>query len=143
VANSLFWRYWAPPIFWALVIMALSGDLGSGPKSFSIVNWVLSWFVTLRPDTLSTINFYVRKVLHVVFYGVLAVLWLRALTASHPGRAVTNKILALALCLAVALTDEGHQYVVGSRTASWFDVGLDLSGGVVFLSLALGFTKRK
>lgn len=142
IPASILWRYWAPPLLWALAIMVLSGDLGSGVNTFSPFRWVLSLFVTLDPDSLNLAHFYFRKVLHVVCYGVLTVLWFRALMASYPEYSGADMIMALVLCLMVALTDEGHQYLVDSRNASWRDVGLDLSGGIVFLFLSARYFKK-
>ena len=122
--------------------MVLSGDLGSGKNTFSPFKWVLSLFVTLGPDSLNLAHFYFRKLMHVVCYGFLTILWFRALKASYPERFWTNMVMALVLCLAVALVDEGHQYVVNTRTSSWRDVGLDLSGGVVFLILCARYFKK-
>ena len=122
--------------------MVLSGDLGSGQNTFSPFRWVLSLFVTLDPDSLNLAHFYFRKVMHVVCYGVLTILWFRALMTSYPNRFWTNMLMALVFCLAVALVDEGNQYLVDTRTASWRDVGLDLSGGVVFLILSAPHFKR-
>jgi VanZ family protein len=140
--SSILWRYWLPPLIWALAIMVVSGDLGSGKTTFSLLKWGLSLLVTLTPDRLNLAHFYFRKSLHVVCYGVLTFLWFRALMASCPGRFWTNVAMALALCLAVALVDEGHQYMVNTRTASWRDVGLDLSGGVIFLLLSASYFKK-
>ena len=122
--------------------MVLSGDLGAGANTFSPFRWVLSLFVTLDPDGLNLAHFYFRKVMHVVFYGVLTVLWFRALMASYPEHWGVNIVLALGLCLMVALVDEGHQYVVDSRTSSWWDVGLDLSGGIILLLLTARYFKK-
>jgi VanZ family protein len=122
--------------------MVISGDLGSGQNTFSPFKWLLSLFVTLSPDSLNSAHFYFRKLLHVVFYGVLTILWFRALRASYPERFWSNMVMALVLCLAVALVDEGHQYVVDTRTASWRDVGLDLSGGIIFLFLSARYFRK-
>ncbi len=140
--SSTLWRYWLPPLIWALAIMVVSGDLGSGNTTFSPLKWVLSLLVTLTPDRLNLAHFYFRTLLHVVCYGVLTVLWFRALMASCPGRFWSNVVMALVLCLTVALVDEGHQYLVDTRTASWRDVGLDLSGGVIFLLLSASYFKK-
>jgi VanZ family protein len=142
---STFWRYWLPPFIWALMIMGLSGDLGSGPKSFSIVNWLASWIVTLDHDALALLNFRIRKMMHVIFYGVLAALWFRALMASYPKGFSVNIAGALGLCLAVAALDEGHQFLfaAGLRTGSLSDVVLDMAGGVLFLFPAVFYWKRK
>jgi VanZ family protein len=141
--NSTVWRYWAPPVIWALAIMVLSGDLGAGPKTYSMFSWVLSLIVTLPSKTVGVLHTYFRKSLHVIFYGILSVLWFRALMASHPGRLWGNFFLALVLCLAVSLIDEGHQFFLTSRTGNLGDVFLDMSGAVVFTLLTVLLGKRQ
>jgi VanZ family protein len=140
---SLAWRYWAPPVIWALAIMVLSGDLGAGPKTYSMFSWALSWFVTLPSKTVSLLHMYFRKSLHVICYGILSVLWFRALMASRPGRLWGNFFVALGLCLAVSLIDEGHQYFLTSRTGNLGDVGLDMSGAVIFTLVTALFVKKQ
>lgn len=141
--NPLLWYYWAPPFVWAVVILALSGDLGAVPTSHSIFKWVVSWFVTLPPHTLNQLHFKFRKAMHVICYGVLALLWLRALMASRPRLLKANIILALVLCLVVAVTDEGHQHFLTSRTGSLGDVVLDMSGAGFSSLLTAFYWKRR
>jgi VanZ family protein len=141
VFSSL-WRYWVPPILGTLIIEIISGKLGSFNHTLEIFKWLVSWVVTVHPDTLATINWYFRKVLHFFYYGILTVLWFRALTATYPERIWTNKILALAICLTVALFDEGHQYFSPGRTSSWWDIVLDMSGGIIFLILSAPYFKK-
>ena len=125
-----------------LVIVVISGNLGSLPTTFEIFKWVVSWLVTANPDTLGPVHFYFRKALHFLYYGTLTVLWLRALTATFPERAWTNRILSLVLSLMVACFDEGHQYFASGRTSSWWDIALDMSGSVVFLVLSARYFKK-
>ena len=141
MVNSSLWRSWAPPLIWTLFLLALSGNLGSLTNTAGPFKWVVSRLFTLDPDTLVLLHFYFRKTVHVIFYGILAVLWLRALMASYPEHFGINWMLALILCLTVALADEGRQYFVPGRTASWYDAGLDMSGGVLFLSLITCYWK--
>ena len=141
--SSPAWRSWALPILWTLAIVSVSGNVGSPSNTVVAFKWVMSWVITLDPDTLTEFHFYTRKVLHLTCYGVLAVLWFRALMISHPDRFWTNSLLALALTLLVALSDEGHQYLAADRSSSLWDVGLDLSGGVLFLFLATCLWARK
>jgi VanZ family protein len=138
-----FWRYWVPPIIWTLAIVVLSGNLGSPNHTLSVFKWVVSWIITLDHDTLSTAHFYFRKFLHVMYYGALTLLWFRALMSSCPERAGANRLLALVICLAVALSDEGRQYLVPSRTSNWWDIGLDMSGGLLFLFLGSRFYRNR
>ena len=58
-------------------------------------------------------------------------MWFRACRGQlgwTSGRAFS---LALGVCLAMALMDEGHQALFASRTSSLRDVALDLSGAAV------------
>ena len=143
VAYSPVWSFWAPPLIWTLVLLVLSGNLGSLTNTAGPFKWVVSRLFTLDPDTLDLLHFYFRKTVHVIFYGILGVLWFRALMASYPEHFGVNWMLALTLCLTVALADEEHQYFLPSRTGSWRDVGLDLSGGVLFLFLIACYWKWK
>ena len=65
-----------------------------------------------------------RKLGHVAEYGVLTVLWFRALSpvAAQP------QVLAAAIAFAYAVSDEYHQSFVAGRHASPIDVGIDLIG---------------
>ena len=132
-ASSPWWRYWAPPVVWTLGIVVVSGSLGTPANTSVIFKWVLSWIASLDPKSLETSHFYFRKFLHVMCYGVLTILWLRALMVTFPRRFRANAVIALGLSLLVALVDEGHQYLAPGRTSSWRDIGLDMTGGILFL----------
>jgi VanZ family protein len=106
----------------------MSGDVGSDSHSRDWLQWLLSWFVTLKPAQLDMINFYFRKTGHVLVYGWMYFLWFRAFRGHAdygPGRAC---IWSLGLCLFLALMDEGDQWFYPSRGASIRDVILDMSG---------------
>jgi VanZ family protein len=122
--------------------VVISGKLGSFNHTFEIFKWVVSWIVTVNPDTLASINWYSRKVLHFLYYGILTVLWLRALMVTWPERVWMNRILALVLCLMVACLDEGRQYLVPDRTPSFWDIALDVSGGLIFLLVSACYFKK-
>jgi VanZ family protein len=75
-------------------------------------------------------DFIIKKIEHMLIYGALALLNLRAL--------VTMKIPlqsayygALALTMSFALTDEFHQRFIAGRSASLRDVGIDFLGAVI------------
>ena len=140
--SSPFWS-WALPIVWALILMTMSGDFGASPNTLPIFKWVLSTFTDLSPKTIESLHHWFRKSLHVICYGILAVLWLRALILTYPERQGANLILTLLLTLVVSLLDEGRQSLVRSRTGALRDVSLDMTGAILFTLAAARYLKRK
>ncbi len=124
---------WYPVLAWGIVISILSTSAFSSDKTAAIVDPILQW---LMPDisgaSMSVCHFMVRKVAHFTEFGVLFYLLIR-------GPMAHRKYTALAMCLAYALIDEGHQLFVPGRGASLYDVALDSSGALFsnFLTLAI------
>ena len=106
---------WAPPLVLMAVIFLLSAqpDLSSG---------------------LGTIDLVGRKIVHAGEYALLCFLWWRVLRRFAPGgRAV---LLAFAVTVAYAASDEWHQSFVEGRHGSPLDVAIDSAGaGVAALLL--------
>jgi VanZ family protein len=94
---------WLPVVAWAALIFALSAqpDLTTG-----LGTW----------DTI------LRKLAHLVEYGILGALLLRALALRVP---------AIAAGIAYAISDEIHQAFVPGRYASALDVAIDSAGVVL------------
>ena len=126
--KPLFIKYWAPPLLWGLAVLAMSGNMGSSANTGYVLQWLLSWFVALKPAQLNLINFYVRKTGHLLAYGLMYFLWFRALR-QHADYGTGGAFLwALGCCLFFASMDEGHQWLYPSRGSSIGDVILDMSG---------------
>jgi VanZ family protein len=120
--------HWLPVIVWAAIIFVFSTDIFSddntGGLTGSFLSTVLPW---LSEDFLDTIHFLVRKLGHLGAFFILAVLIMRALRhQSNENRAG----MAIALTALYAVSDELHQSLVPSRTASAMDVLLDVIGGI-------------
>ncbi|MFC4322508.1 VanZ family protein [Litchfieldia salsa] len=95
----------------------------------------ISWDPYLLVDQL---NFIIRKSGHVIAFGLLGILFRFAL-----GDIKRAYLYAWILTTVYAMTDEFHQSLVPSRTASIMDVGLDSIGaGLALLALWI-FNKRK
>ena len=62
-----------------------------------------------------------RKLAHMTEFGVLALLWWRALRTASP-------LPAAAIAIAYAVTDELHQSFVDGRHGSPLDVAIDATG---------------
>ncbi|HYO77985.1 MAG TPA: VanZ family protein [Thermoanaerobaculia bacterium] len=112
-------KLWLPVIVWAAVILSASNDSFSADESRG---WLERLF---RRDLPEAVNYTIRKVGHVIFYGILGALAYRA------NRRIT---VALGVTLLVALADEYSQGLSRTRTGSVWDVLLDLFGG----GLAIG-----
>ncbi len=74
---------------------------------------------------------------HAFVFGVLAVLWVRAL-----GERPRTLLVALALTLLYALSDEFHQAFVPGRNPDPWDLVFDGLGAVVGLGLWIGWKRR-
>jgi VanZ family protein len=98
---------WAPPLVLMAVIFALSAqpDLSTGLGVWDLI---------------------ARKIVHMAEYGLLLLLWWRALrTLTTPRMAVA---LAFVVTLAYAGTDELHQRSVRGRHGTPVDVAIDAVG---------------
>jgi VanZ family protein len=105
------WLYfWLPVVAWMGLIFGLSAQS-------SLLHLESGW-----------VSLVLSSAAHVLLFGVLAVLWARAL-GGHPHA----WLLALALTALYALSDEFHQAFVPGRTPDPVDLLCDGLGAVVGL----------
>ena len=93
---------WLPVFLWAVVIFAFSSVTQIKVSDFFI------W------------DFIAKKIAHISEYSVLFVLIFRATRG--------NYLASFILTMFYAATDEFHQSFVPGRTATFYDLGFDLSG---------------
>src|SRR5207237_6112339 len=107
---------WLPPLALMGVIFVLSAQ----PNLNSGLGWI---------DHVG------RKIVHASEYGLLCLLWWRALRTVS----VFEQALAFAWSIAVlyAVSDEWHQRYVHGRHSSWVDVLIDLLGATLAVVLIL------
>lgn len=137
--NQLWHRLWryAPVVIWVSVIFLLGSNQGSMDETSRFIRPILHFLFPNSPEqTIDFIHGYIRKFAHLFEYGVLAVLAARALAASSIDALKKYAYpTALLLVLLVASTDEFRQSYEPARTASPYDVLIDLTGGAIALSL--------
>ncbi|MFH1129121.1 MAG: VanZ family protein [Patescibacteria group bacterium] len=123
-----FLKFWLPVVVWAGLIFVLSS--------------IPSLKTNLEQD------FLLRKIAHIVEFGILTFLLYRAISAQglpagkaggSPCRAI---IYSFIFALFYAFSDELHQYYVPGRHCSLKDVGID-SVGILIFSLACYYKNRK
>lgn len=112
-AGVRFVKLWLPVIVWTVVILWASDDSFSSGQSRG---WLARLFGGEVPYGL---NFTIRKLGHIIAYGILGALaW----------RADRRFAVAIAVTLIVAVTDEWRQSLTLTRTGTVWDVVLDVAG---------------
>ena len=111
-----------------MFIFVGSTDLMSSEHTSRFLVPFLRWLMPHISDPrLLTIQLFVRKCAHVGEYAILAVLFFRALCQTKMS-SFGAAGLAFALGAIYAMLDEFHQSFIFSRSASPYDVVIDLVG---------------
>ncbi len=128
-----------PPLIWALIISGLSTDTFSADHTGGFVLPMLHWILPgASAVTLDLFHTIIRKTMHAVEYGVLALLCYRGVRQPDGPQEVRYGLIALALSVAIAALDEFHQSFIPSRGASVADLALDSMGAAVGLAVWAG-----
>lgn len=136
-------RYWLPAAAWSVALLLFSGSSASSEHSGAWLRWILARTTgPLDPADFAILNMAVRKVAHLVAYGLLGALDFRAVRGGRAGWNLKWAGTALALAGAVAATDELIQSFVPSRTGVVSDVLLDVTGAATVLMIWMLFSRR-
>jgi VanZ family protein len=133
-AWQFFYRF-GPVLVWIATISGFSTEGFSGEHTSRMLMPLLRWvFPAADPATLHLIHAGLRTGMHVAEYGILALLWYRAIDMGrHRGQAVTI-LLAFALTIFIAGLDEVHQLFARGRWGKMTDWGWDCLGAALALS---------
>ena len=123
---------------WALALVLMSCLIAffSSPSGSSggMISAAMHFFGLSREHA-ETLVFYVRKTIHLSFYGLLGLAAFRwSLAAGFDRRKAI--MWALAFALAHASYDESRQSFFADRTGSFWDVLLDMAGATAFVWIA-------
>lgn len=99
---------------------------------------VLSWMFPQTNPAFEEVHFGIRKILHVLAYGLLGYLDFRAVRGPRSGWQLRWSMIALTLVLVIASLDEWHQSHVPGRTGQGRDVALDFVGAAIAQILIRG-----
>jgi len=107
----------------------------------AVAAWAgLIFFFSAQPSLgtgLGVWDLILRKLAHMFVFGVLTFLSWRALRQHGVGRGAAL-LAAAVFSLAYAVSDEYHQSFVPGRSATVYDVGFDLTGILVAVTVILG-----
>lgn len=140
-------RYWLPPILLMTLIFWGSTDALSERRTSRIIGPLLRWFMPdVRDETIAGIQAVIRKGGHITEYGVLCLLFWRAIyrptLANRRPWDRRAAWVAWGLAFLYACSDEYHQSFVASRDGSPRDVGFDMVGASAAL-LVLWWVGRR
>jgi VanZ family protein len=130
-------KAWVPPLLVSLVILALSGELGDGKYTLNLTQWLLTQNYLLNLVPAEGFHTFLRKIGHLVVYSSLGFFYLRAFQMHRQTSSKWPVLWVVAICLTVALLDEGRQSTVPSRVASWMDVILDITAAATCAGIAV------
>ncbi len=114
---------------WAIIHFS-GPEGGAGP----MVEYVMKSF-SLGQSQAELLILVVRKTIHFTFYGVLALVALHLVSPRLDWR--TSSIFGLLLALSTAGFDEFSQAFATNRSASFWDIGLDMLGAITFVGLSV------
>ena len=111
-------KFWLPPLFWVLIIFLFS----SRP---TVVVSEIYW-----PD------FFFKKTIHLIEYGILFTLFYRALKGTIKKNLLRLASIAFLMTVFYAASDEYHQTLILGRTGTLRDIIIDSFGaGLAWLGI--------
>lgn len=133
-------KYWLPVVMWMAVLFPLWNQFLSGPVIYRLHHWIWRWLVPdASMETMGLSYVYLRKLLHVGAYAILAFLLYRFFRADNPNRWRWGwAAYAAVITVGYGAMDELLQTLVVSRDASFSDLAMDAVGtslilGIIFL----------
>jgi VanZ family protein len=125
-------RRWLPAIVWAVVISMFSTHWFTSDNTATIFIPITHWlFPSFSPETLAMLHHITRKCAHLTEYFVFSLLVLRGIRGGRRESRPTWALVTIAIVFAYASLDEFHQSFVPGRTASFYDVLIDTTGGAL------------
>lgn len=146
--QDINWRVllsaYAPIVLWLGVIFFLSSGSGSAAQTSRIIGPLIAFlFPSADEAFIQIVHAAVRKTAHVTEYAILASLASRAfLTSSILMLRKYWALWAIMLVAATASIDEFNQSFNVERTGSPMDTLLDISGGLLAITLIWMIHKR-
>ena len=125
-------RYWLPAVCVALLISLFSTQYFSSEHTARFIYPLLRWiFPTISPRSLHLFHVAIRKLAHVLEFGVFSVTVFRGVRSGRSGWRLDWAVTTFFIALAFAALDEWHQSFVAVRHASTRDVAIDALGAVL------------
>jgi VanZ family protein len=136
--------YWIPAILVAILITLFSTGYFSDEQTGRIILPALHWlFPGSSRRMLHLLHLGIRKLAHVVEFGVFSATVFRGVRAGRTGWRFSWALATLVIAAACAGLDEWHQSFVPLRQAAPRDVAIDTFGALFAQSLVWWYATRK
>ena len=131
-------KYWIPVLLWMIFIFWMSTGTFSSQNTVLIVEPILRFLKpSISQEMIALIHKALRKLGHVTEYFVLGFLLFCAFRGDSKELRLPRWVVSAIIVLVFyAAGDEFHQSFVSTRTASLYDVGIDVLGGLIALGLS-------
>jgi len=131
VRGLLEWL-WLPVLLWAIAIFAFSTPTFSRDNTAPLVMAVIEIPLPhINVGDLFGLQNFMRKCIHPIEYFLLSLLLFRAIRGRRAGWQLQWALVAFLLSAIWAVSDEFHQTFTPNRTASMWDVLLDVTGAAL------------
>jgi uncharacterized membrane protein len=125
-------KYWIPAIVAAAFISTFSSHYFTPDQTGRVIVPILRWFLPHASSTLIRhLHFGIRKLAHVIEFGVFSITVFRALRGPRPGWRLNWALLTFLIAVSYAVIDEFQQSYVPRRHASAKDVAIDGLGAIL------------
>ena len=137
-------NYWIPAILVAAMAWIFStasfGETRTGTYLLPILHWL---FPTASPYLLHRLHIAIRKMAHILEFGIFSILIFRAWRSGRLGWCLGWAIATLLIAAAFAVLDEIHQAFVPGRGPSVRDVAIDTAGALLAQAAVWWYATRK
>jgi VanZ family protein len=125
-------KYWIPAVVAAVLISIFSTEYFTPEETGRVILPILRWFLPDAPlGYLLHLHSGIRKLAHIVEFGVFSILVFRALRGPRKGWRLVWALLTFLITVSYAVLDEFHQAYVPLRHASPADIGIDALGAML------------
>lgn len=138
-----FLYYWFPPFAWMAFIFPTNDGLTADSTSLIVIP-LLRWLMpTTDQSTLEIIHGLLRKISHFLGYGFLAFLLFRAFRSKSKMFSLRWIIYSGLMSAGYGVIDEFIQTLLPTRTGSFYDWLIDITGSLSVLGFIFLKNKKK
>jgi VanZ family protein len=137
-------KYWFPLLLWMSFIFWMSTGTFSSQNTSLVLEPLLRFLMpSISAEKTDMIHGIIRKFGHVTEYFILGILLFRAFRrGSRELRLLRWSVSSILVVVLYAVSDEFHQLFISTRTASLFDIGIDILGGFLAQSVSALWSYR-